>query len=114
MIERMTVDHWDKGTKDRICADKINELIGVVNLYVAHPMTALDTKQEKIGSGHTGACQEGCQCDVAKMGKQEKCPEYSEVEKNIIKWWREGNITLHYNSNYKGAIIGTGTMGEGE
>ena len=73
----------------------------------------LDTKQEKIGSGHTGACQEGCQCDVAKMGKQEKCPEYSEVEKNIIKWWREGNITLHYNSNYKGAIIGTGTMGEG-
>ena len=44
--------------------------------------------------------------------KQEKCPENSEVEKNIIKWWREGNITLHYNSNYKGAIIGTGTMGE--
>jgi len=35
----------------------------------------VDTKQEKIGSGHTGACQEGCQCDVAKMGKQEKCPE---------------------------------------
>ena len=91
MIEKISLCHGCAG--DVQCREKINELIDAHNNNYGGirkcPDTALDTKQEK-------------------------CPEYSEVEKNIIKWWREGNITLHHNSNYKGAIIGTGTMGEGK
>ena len=32
--------------------------------------------------------------------------EFTEEEKNIIKWWRAGELTLHYKSNYKRAIVG--------
>ena len=92
MIERLDLLNIE-GHHNQI-AIKINELIDIVKAHdkqiqacmqrtIDLEDTALDTKQEKIGSGHTGACQEGCQCDVAKMGKQEKCPTCNGCDNNI-------------------------------
>ena len=109
MIERLDLLNIE-GHHNQI-AIKINELIEYVNALsdmhdeIKHNHTALDTKQEKIGSGHTGACQEGCQCDVAKMGKQEKCQE-------ICKHNRRGRCMQCEKEDEGKKFNGTGTMGE--
>ena len=116
MIEKISLCHGCTG--DIKCREKINELIDIVKAHdkqiqacmqrtIDLEDTALDTKQEKIGSGHTGACQEGCQCDVAKMGKQEKCQE-------ICKHNRRGRCMQCEKEDEGKKFNGTGTMGEGK
>ena len=68
--------------------DKINEIIDHLNSEKEH------------------CTDDPLECPALKKFTDAEKGEYSEEEKNIIKWWREGMLTLHYNSTYRGAIVG--------
>jgi len=99
MIDKLNIK-YDSIVPMKKIWDKIDELIDVVNLYVAHPMRTLDTKQEMKFGECCKICGKELSLNQCEHTKQEKC--------------LHADVGYPICPNCKQSVAGTGTMGEGK
>lgn len=65
---------------------------------------------EPIGSGHTGACKEGCQCSIAQWKRTDDKPsEYIRISRKIAEEWvnainDDGNLAQDLDNEIRKAL----------